>query len=188
MKAEERLKDYLEKGIAFEITFVDRAYALAEEISQHAQQINKENFGELFGFLQQLLSDHQTLAVTKLFDPAGNKYATRSIPGTRVLLEKHAALWGMPGRCGLTEALVQGGKDASSLERLNNAELTHAVVNHFRDKLPAAGKLRQMRNKVIAHNEATQLQAQHMPTWGEALRLTNYAKDFLTTIWHGYLD
>src|SRR4051794_40895103 len=153
MEAEDRLKDYLLNGIATEIALADQAYSLVVEIGQHAKQINVANFGGLFGSLQVILSDRQTLAATKLFDPVG-RYPTRSIPGTLDLLERHAMLWQVPQRRKLEETLVKGGEDTGHLEQLSNVELTHAVVRHFRSTLPAADTLRQSRDKVIAHNEA----------------------------------
>jgi hypothetical protein len=184
--AEESLKDYLYKGIAAEIRLADQAYALAEQISQHAKQIDEANFGKLFGSLQVMLSDQQTLAVTKLVDPVG-KYRTRSIPGVLDLLDKHAQHWRMRERHVLTEVLVQSGEDASSLEQTSNAELTHAVVNHFRATLPDTKRLRESRDKVIAHNEDIKRADLQLPTWGDAWKLTEFAKHFTTTICQGYL-
>jgi hypothetical protein len=76
-EAEERLKDYLLYGIAAEVHFADEAYALAEEIGQHVPAIRAAGFESLFGTLQVLLSERQTLSVTKLFDRP-NKHPTRS--------------------------------------------------------------------------------------------------------------
>ena len=68
-EAEELLKRYLLKGVGARIAYADLSYALAEEIREHAEQINGASFGELFGSLQVMLSDRQTLEATKLFDP-----------------------------------------------------------------------------------------------------------------------
>ena len=185
--AEERLRDYLCNGIAAEIFLADQAYALAEEIGKHTKEINEANFGKLFGSLQVMLSDRQTLAATKLFDPE-KKYPTRSIPGTLDLLERHAPLWRVPQRRKICEILAQGDVDASRLNQLSNEKLTCAVVEHYRTRLPDAGGLRQSRDKVIAHNEAIDRSTLESPTWGEALGLINYAKAFVATIGDGYLD
>ena len=60
-----RLRDYLLDGIASEIRRAEEAYALAQEIGKYAEEINSTNFGELFGSLQIMLSDRQTLSVVK---------------------------------------------------------------------------------------------------------------------------
>jgi AbiU2 len=184
--AEEKLEDYLDNGIAVEIIWADRAFALAKEIGKHAREINAANFGELFGSFQIVLSDRQTLAATKLLDQP-KKYATRSIPGTLDLLECHASLWRIRDREKIYQALTQGGRDTSQLDQLRDDELTHFLVDHFRSTLPNADALQQSRDKQIAHNEAIEQSALQSPTWGEALTLINYAKDFLTTIGYGFL-
>jgi hypothetical protein len=183
--AEKRLEDYLQYGIANEIYFADQAYALAEEIGRYANQINEANYDELFGPLQDMLSDRQILAVTKLFDRVG-KYPTRSIPGTLELLEKHASLWRVRERAKLAEALGQAGADASYVKQLSDEELTYSVVEHYRTNLPDAATIRQIRDKVIVHNEAIEHGALASPTWGEALNLIQYAKGFLITIGSDY--
>jgi hypothetical protein len=183
---EEVLKEFLLKGVGAQILLADYAFRLAEEIGKHAQQINETSFGELFGFLQLMLSDRQTLEVAKLLYPA-KIYPTRSIPGTLDILEREAAR-NIPHRQKLIDTLVQGGANASHLNQLSNEDLTHAVVDHYRTTLAAAPRLVQHRNKVIAHNEDIPRSALTTPTWGEALDVVNYAKDFVITIGLGYLN
>lgn len=199
-EAEERLRNYLHEGIAVEIFWADQAYTLAEEIGKHAEQINAANLGELLGSLQLILSDRHTLSIAKIFDPKKKKYSTRSIPVTLTLLEKNAELWRVPQRRTLHQALIEAGSDGSHVEQLSNAELTHAIVAHFRNTLPdpkrigsnrlslSLDALRQSRNKVIAHNEDIEMSALQQPTWGEATSLLNYAKEFVATIEFGYLN
>jgi hypothetical protein len=77
---EATLEDYLLYGVAKEIFFADEARYLAIEIGNHAERVNAEGFGQLFGSLQVAYSDRQTLCVTKMFDPESRKYPTRDIP------------------------------------------------------------------------------------------------------------
>jgi hypothetical protein len=56
------------------------------------EQVNAASFGELFGSLQLVLSERQTLAIVKIFDPV-KQYPTRSILGTLNLLDSNAELW-----------------------------------------------------------------------------------------------
>jgi len=78
------------------------------------------------------------------------------------------------------------------VERLSNTELTYEIVNHYEVELshlvPASTRLRQSRDKIISHNEAIERSALHSPTWGDALSLVNFAKDFVSTIGFGYLN
>lgn len=198
-EVEKRLESYLRDGIVADIFLVDQAYALTEEIGKYAEQINAANFGELFGSLQVVLSDRHTLAIAKIFDST-KRYPTRSIPATLDLLEDYAELWRMPQRQRLHRVLVESESDVPCVEQLSNAELTHAVVAHFRDALPDSKRiasdplsssltlLRQARNKVIAHNEAIEVSALQAVTWKDATSLVNYAKEFVATIGFGYLN
>jgi hypothetical protein len=191
-EAENQLRDYLFQGIGQEIFWADEAYALAEEIGKHADQINAAGFGRLFGSLHIILSDRQTLSVTKMFDPPSRRYPTRSIPATLDFLEAHAELWKVPQWHKLQETLLGGGLASAYVEQLDNVKLTRAIVAHYRAahaKLsPPLEALLQSRNKTIAHNEAVDRSTLQHPTWGGALSLVNYAKDFVSTIGYGYLN
>jgi hypothetical protein len=191
-EAEKHLKDYLLQGIAAEIFLADEAYALAEEIGKHADQINAAGFDALFGSLQLILSDRQTLSVTKIFDTPSRKYPTRSIPAVLDFLEAHAELWKVPQWRILHQTLIESGADRAQVEYLSNVELTHAIVAHYRDARAKLAfpleALRQSRDKTIAHNEAIERATLQRPTWGAALSLVNYAKDFVSTIGYGYLN
>jgi hypothetical protein len=199
-EAQQHLRDYLLNGIAAEIYWADEAYALAEEIGKHAEQINAGNFNRLFGSLQLSLSDRQTLSVTKIFDPVSRRYPTRSIPATLELLETHAELWEVPQRHKVQQTLTKAGVDSEQIELLHNTELTRAIVAHYRSTLPNAKKmdlhplsaslevLKSSRDKVIAHNEAIERSVRRIPTWGDAVSLVNYAKEFVATIGFGYLN
>ncbi len=191
-EAEEHLRDYLLQGIVAEIFWADEAYALAEEVGKHVERINATGFDALFGSLQTILSDRQTLSVTKIFDPPSRKYPTRSIPATLKFLEAHAELWTVPQWHKLHETLIAAGADSVHVEQLDNVELTRATVAHYRatlaDLSPSLEALRQSRNKIIAHNEAIERSALQRPTWGGAISLVDYAKDFVSTIGFGYLS
>src|SRR5829696_7647527 len=133
-EAERRLKNYLLDGIAAEIFWADEAYALAEEIGKHAHALQASGFGSLFGSLQVILSDRQTLSTTKIFDQP-KKYPTRSIPATLAFLKKYAELWRVPQWHILHETLIKTGSDSAYVEQLSNAELTRAIVSHYEGTL-----------------------------------------------------
>ena len=105
-EAEKQLRDYLLNGT--EIFWAEEAYALAEEVSKHAQAIHAAGFTSLFGSLQVLLSDRQTLSVTKMFDQP-KRYPTRSIPAILEFLKAHAGLWKVPERHVLHPTLIEAG-------------------------------------------------------------------------------
>ncbi len=129
-EAEEILKNYLLNGLATEIFWADQTYALTEEIGRRAEQINAANLGELFGSLQMLLSERQTLSIAKIFDPV-KRYPTRSIPGTLALLESRAEIWKVQDRQKLQQVLIEAGSDRVRVEQMTNADLTYAIVSHY---------------------------------------------------------
>src|SRR5918998_5314549 len=96
--AEKRLKDFILNGIVTEILWAEEAYALAQEIGRRADAIRAAGFGSLFGSLQVLASDRQTLSVAKMFDRPRGRYPTRSIPATLAFLKAHADSWRVPER------------------------------------------------------------------------------------------
>ena len=176
--AERNLRDYLVDGVAAELFWADEAYALAEEIGQHVEQLGAANFERLFGSLQVILSDRQTLSITKIFEPENPRYPIRSIPTILGLLETNAGLWRVPERRQLHQVLADTGQDVARLEQLSKAELTRTIVAYYRSTLPRQDRvnscrlslsldvLRQSRDKVIAHNESVKKVALQMPTWG----------------------
>ncbi len=197
--AEKRLRDYLIDGVAAEVFWADEAYALAEEIGQHVDWLKAANFDGLFGILQVIMSDRQTLSITKIFEREDRRYPIRSIPSILSFLEANAELWTIPQRLQLHETLVESGLDSTRVEQLDSVELTRAVVAHYRSILPTQDRidscslsrslhvLRQSRDKVIAHNESIERSALQIPTWGDATTLVDYAKQFVTTIGFGFL-
>ena len=186
-EAQKLLRTYLLEGVGTQIFWAELAYELAKEISSHREQIAEASFGELFGGFWVMLSDRQTLEVTKLLDPKKN-YPTRSIPGTLALLKDHARLWRIQQRESLIEALTQGGSEGTPLDQLSDEDLTYAVAQYYEKNLPDAPLLLQSRDKVIAHNEHISGPPLEAPTWGEATRVITYAKDFVSTIGSGYLS
>jgi hypothetical protein len=179
-------------GIVAEIFWAEEAYALAEEIGQRAQAIHAAGFTSLFGSFQVILSDRQILSVTKMFDRPSGRYPTRSVPATLAFLRAHAEQLKVPQWHVLHETLINAGAGRASVGRLSTVELTHAIVDHYEGTLkelsPALIRLRESRNKIIAHNEAVQRSALQTPTWGAALSLVKYAKDFVRMIGFGYLS
>lgn len=199
-EAEETLNDYLMNGIVKELFFADQTKALTVTIGKYSNSINSNDFGDLFGSLQNILSDHQTLAVAKIYDPPSKKYPTRSIPAMLSLIEKHSDLWNLPERHILEKLLIDEGNDAVLIKGMNNQQLSLEVVSHFNYTMPHKDKVgycslsdaletvRESRNKVHAHNEAIDKATRKLPTWAGVESLVNYAKDFACVIGFGFLS
>ncbi|MDQ3848595.1 MAG: hypothetical protein M3261_06535, partial [Thermoproteota archaeon] len=199
-EAEETLHDLLMNGIAKELFFADHTKALAATIGKHSRVINSKGFGDLFGSLQSILSDHQTLAVAKIYDPPSKKYPTRSIPAMLSLIEKHSSLWSLPQRHVLERLIIDEGHNSAIVQGMDSQQLSLAVVSHFNRTMPHKDKaghcrlssaleaVREARNKVHAHNEAVDKASRKLPTWGDVESLVDYAKDFACVVGFGFLS
>lgn len=197
--AEETLRDYLMNGVVTDIYWADQAKAAALLIGEHSAFINAEDFGEVFGHLQTIFSDRETMAVAKLYDTPSTQYPTRSIPAMLKLIEQHSGLWSIPERHKLEQLLIHNGTDPALVRGMGNQQVTLDVASYFNRTLPHKSKMascklsaalepvRETRNKVLAHNEAINKAARTLPTWDDTKALVDYAKDFVCIIGFGFL-
>jgi hypothetical protein len=197
--AEETLRDYLMSGVVTEIYWADQAKAAAVLIGEHSAFINAEGFGEVFGHLQTIFSDRETMAVAKLYDTPSTQYPTRSISAMLKLIEQHSSLWSLPERHRLEQVLIDEGGDAALVRGMGNQQIALEVASHFNGTMPHKSKVasctlsaalepvRETRNKVLAHNEAINQAARTLPTWADTKALVDYAKDFACVVGFGFL-
>jgi hypothetical protein len=175
---EERLKDILFNGLLKDILMAEQAYLLAKTIGDHSEAVNASDHKDLFGVWQLMCSNEQTMAAARMFDkPSG--YPTRSIPVALQLLEEHEVHWQIRGPKVLSDVLnVQ----------MDPQHLTKALVQHFRDTMPqdTLKRLKESRDKVLAHNEAIDAAQRNYLTWGDANAAVEYAKAFFITVGQGY--
>jgi hypothetical protein len=128
-EAEAKLDDYLMKGIVSEIFRADECKAFAVKIGQHSIAINASEYAHLFGRLQTTMSEHQTLAVAKIYD---SDKRTRSIPSVVSLIEANAGGWQLRDRRVLENMLVNEGRDQENVRELTDEQLILLVVERTR--------------------------------------------------------
>ncbi|RYZ90160.1 MAG: hypothetical protein EOP06_08275 [Proteobacteria bacterium] len=196
---EETLYDYVIQGIVKELFIADEAKALCAEIGNHAEKVNSQGLGELFGSLQAAYSERQTLSIAKLFDPPSNKYPTRSIPAVIDFMERNVSALPVTQTHVLHKRLVFAGHDELKVKSLSNEQLAREVCADLQSTLPkgkqgntdplsvALLKVKESRDKAIAHNEAVHPSARQWTTWGEEELLVDYAKDFVALVSFGFL-
>jgi|GEM_PF-3453530 len=190
-EAEEKLDDYLMKGIVSEIFWADEGKAFAVKIGEHATTLNPTQYGRLIGRLQTMASNEQTLAVAKIFDADKR---TRSIPNILTLIDDNIPVWQLKDRRALELFLMNEGRDEMILKSASDTDLILFTTGQYRRTLPhpdnashcnlsaALKAVRESRNKVHAHNEAIDAAARTLPTWGGTESLVTYAKDFVRVI------
>jgi hypothetical protein len=182
------LKEHLD-AIVSDVIVADKCYFLLKEISDHSDAINEENFGELFGFLQDELLSMYTLTLARLFEHP-KRYTIRGIPATLDFLESKKNAIPFDERGLLIRELQVAGMDGVS-----DADLTTAAIAVMRDRLPnaegtelfdALDAMRFRRDKTIAHNEVFDPTEMPAVTWGRTQRLLDLAKTIVAAIGGGY--
>src|SRR5215207_6870975 len=97
-EAQERLNDYLLNGLEAELYWAEEARLVATVIGKHSTRINEKRFGALFGRLQEVFSERETLAISKIFDRPNSRFPTRSIPAILDLVETESSSWALEER------------------------------------------------------------------------------------------
>lgn len=197
-EAEEKLKDFLLYGIQAELSWAKEARAVAVIIGKHSQRINSTRFAPLFGRLQEVFSERETLCVAKIFDRPSKKFPTRSIPSILNLIEEFAPLWNFPEISYFENLLRSNGY--GSFESKSNEQLSLKIVDFFRQTIPSIEKkdndtlskaldcVFQSRDKVHAHNEAILKTERTLPSWTDTKILIDYAEEFIKAISVGFFE
>jgi hypothetical protein len=195
--ARERLNDYLLNGVEAELYWAQEARLMATIIGKHSRRINETRFGVLFGRLQEVFSERETLAISKIFDRPNKRFPTRSIPAILDLVDAESSCWILEDRYVLAELLRSRGLGDFSEEK--DEEISRAVTAHFRSTVPSPDKketcslsaslhrVLQSRNKVHAHNEAVTVGSRDLPSWKDTEELFQYGRDFVSAIAEGFL-
>jgi hypothetical protein len=108
-EAKAKLNDYLLNGVEAELYYAEESRCIASAIGLHSPRINKTRFAALFGRLQEVFSERETLAISKMFDRPNKRFETRSIPAILDLIEADSAIWVLEDRCRLLNVLQDNG-------------------------------------------------------------------------------
>lgn len=187
-------------SLELNVLLADESYYLLKTSGDFADGINSANFGNLFVFLQSILSDKFILSVTKIFERESKQYPIHSIPVVVSLLRKHCGILKIYQKPNFLRVLKESGLRDSTLEKLSDQKLTCEVVNYFNSTLPditkkdncdlsrALDSVRTIRDKRIAHDEKVKVTDLPKVTWVELNKLLDYAKSFIGVIGWGYLS
>lgn len=193
-----RLEDLIKQGLVADIFRMERSYALLKVIGTNAEAINAPsagNFGELFGALQSALQTDTVLAVARLYDPPSKRYPTRCIKGLLDFLEENRSNLPNIGEFyNLEKELNRIGINPNEIQLALADETCFVlvIVNHFRmilkdeQTIDTIEKLKNIRDKIIAHNE--QVSHLHGPTWYGLEKLIQHAKDLAGLLGWAYFS
>ena len=193
-----QIEDLVKSGLVADIFGMETSYSLLKAIGTNASAINVPgagNFGELFGALQKSLRTEAILAVARLYDPPSRRYPTRCIKGLLDYLETNADnLPPIRELFNLKQELKRIGMSDTRISLASSDEnaFAKALSQHFNailndpQTLDTINKLKDIRDKSIAHNEqTTQITG---PTWSGLEKLIGHAKDLTGILGWAYLS
>lgn len=189
--AKEYLNDIICKGVKWEIFEAEGATKLYEEIGKHQDDLNKNKFDDLFGFLQNALLAQTILAVNKIYERPG-KFPSRSIPAALNLLQDHSTSLKIEHREQLEDKLAGWGVE-ENLKTKSDQEVTKVTVEQIEKILLAENTdnalkdLKTLRNKRIAHPEFIDEKELPHVLWKEIDNLIEVAKKIVGIVGNHYL-
>ncbi len=170
MELPDKIKDILETGIVSDLFKAQRSLYVHRIIGKHSKDINNamRYQREIFVLLQNLTFSDMTLALTKLYDKPNKHYPNRCILALIKVLKEYAEdsptiildhqLIETIGLHGLPDFLINDIKikDYSGFTQHYALHL-ESMYNHP-DLQQKIEELKSVRDKHIAHNEATTVQ------------------------------
>jgi hypothetical protein len=184
----QQLRDILYAGVAPDIMMAERARELHRVIGQHAIQINRAGYGDLFQTMQNAAVGEVTLLLTRLFERSG-RYPVRSIPAATDVLRTNASTLVPEEPAAALADFARVGIPTLTLERLDGEAYTRALAALLAQACPKASdsegvglsaalsSIRTSRDKTFAHNEAIDRTTLRTAAWADTERLLDFAKN-----------
>jgi hypothetical protein len=187
----QELKDIIKNGLVSDIMKMERAYFLHKAIGTNADILNtSENgsFGELFGAFQAAMESEAVLAVARVYDKPGKRHPTRCIRRALDLLEQNAE--SLPEivevyntklhleTSGANREVIQSVSDGKAVFIPLYVPYMQGILDSD-DTLAKVKRLRDLRDKRIAHNDAATFVG---PTWDALNDLIKQAQNFVGVV------
>jgi hypothetical protein len=195
-----KLDALITDGVAITVFQAEEALRLEELVGREAPRINAAGFGALFGSLQVILGRYIILTTAQLFEKPNQRYQIRSVPAAIKFLYDHADALVVEQRPALLRSLSQLGAPVKDFQEGPDPEVTRFVAQFFEEQVSrvdldeASGEaraltaLKTLRDKVVAHSEAVQLEDLPKPTYAEIDRVVALARSFVGAVAFGYLS
>jgi hypothetical protein len=192
MEARSEFKRMVMEGIHADLFLALESRHLFEEIGTHAEQINASSFMPVFAVLQGYASTNFILAITRLLERAGNRYALQSVEGTLTYLKAHQDSIPLAQPIWLEQVAERFGYPSAF------ASTPYALIDMLLQRLPhheendALDKLKRLRDKRIAHPEQIAADSIAPATWESAVTLLKIPREALAVcgayLSTGYVD
>lgn len=189
---EQQLTDLLYAGLFPDISDADHLRELLTTIGRRADDVNSARFGGLFGTLQGTLQNGVLLAVSRIFDPPPRQYPTRSIRAVAALLRDTASKLAVRDVAAIRRKAVLLAPRVQLPDHADAQRFTCQVASLIEDAVlsrkGSIDKVRQLRDKRIAHNEVIPKEELFGPTWKEVNELLDVGRAVAVVVGQGYLN
>jgi AbiU2 len=187
---ESKLEDILAEGIILDVHEADLANQLATFIGNNTEVLNSE-YPYLFGDLQRIMTVWAFLAIARVFEEKNPRspYPLRTIPEALKLLETGNIL--IENRSSVISALNVDEAEKMRFAQASDADFLTLICQYFRERMRILGdaieKVKEKRDKVVAHREAIDEVDLARPQWGEIDDLIAFAKSFYEVVGEGII-
>ena len=157
-----QIVDAIKQGITGNYFRAERALLIYREIGANAERINKDGYGAVFGGVQEALLKEIVTSIAAIYEPSTN-YKLRSIPCVLDYLRSRHAHQALNLELEALKTLVEEWQ----------AKLDEVFDETHKDALC---RIRDVRNKRMAHDELIAEDKIKRPTWEEIEELLEAAK------------
>lgn len=190
---QEKLNLLVKEGPAADIFRAEQALSILKATGEAAEEINKNNYGEVFSTFQAFCIDQFILSTSKLYEtPRG--YPLKSIPAVLEFLKENAHHLDITEPYLLNKQLSRLNIFCPEFDKLDLVEKTLFIHRKLLGLLPsirnneALAAIKTLRDKKVAHPEDISIETLQKTTWAMAEELLQYPKDVLGVIGDGYLS
>ena len=189
----DELDRLVKEGPVGEIFRAEQALSILDTTGELANEINKNNYGEVFSTFQAFCIDQIILSINKLYEKPG-RYQLKSIPAIlNYFLENSQSLEVTQPNL-LNQQLMRLNMQVFVTEETDqnvmNILIHQKMINHIPDisNNETLAALKTLRDKRIAHPEDISVESLPKPTWSAVEELLTPAKDIVGIIGDGYLS
>ena len=189
----DELDRLVKEGPVGEIFRAEQALSILDTTGKLANEINKNNYGEVFSTFQAFCIDQIILSINKLYEKPG-RYQLKSIPAILKYFLENAQSLEVTQPNLLNQQLMRLNMQVLETEetdqKTKNILIHQKMVKHIPDinNNDTLAALKTLRDKRIAHPEDISVESLPKPTWSAVEELLTPAKDIVGIIGDGYLS
>jgi hypothetical protein len=193
------IEDIVKEGLVQDIFKMEQSYELMKTIGSKTNETKNgilQTYDELFGTIQYALQTEALLAAARIFDSPSKKYPTRCLRGVLLYLSNNTNVLPNirePFQLSLHLKYMNAPTELISIA-LSGSEIFAQSFSTYvdnllnePDKIESLEKLKQFRDKVLAHNEKADYKI-FGPTWGSLKDLIGISKNVVGVLGWAYFS